>query len=156
MLKKLSAVVMLVAALAACSSSTPTGADGTPTSEQTAPPEDDANGTGGDPEEFCNRGEAAFEGNPFEGLDPSTPEALREGFTAAVTLFQDLLEVAPADVAVTIEAGVAAMVQMQAQLEAVDWDFSTLTPEDGQAFAELAGKFDFPAFARAAAAYCGG
>lgn len=155
MLKKISLLLMLALALVACGKNNNTSATNTtePTdgAQETTEPTTD----GGDADEFCNLGASVFaEGNPFQGFDPSSPEGLREGFGAAVDLFEQLLAVAPAEVAVTIEDGVAAMVEMRATLEAVDYDFTQLTPEDGQRFGELAQKFDFTAFAAAAEAAC--
>jgi len=153
MLKKISLLLMLVIALGACSKSEP-AASGTdePTGGTTTT--EPAN-TDGDPEVFCDLGASTFAENPFQGFDPSSPETLREGFQAAVELFQNLLAVAPADVKVTIEDGVAAMVEIEATLDAADYDFSKLTPEDAQRFSELADAFDFEAFAVAAQAHCG-
>lgn len=156
MFKKLCLLLLCVLALGACSKSAPT-ADAGPTDDTTTQPTDDTNGGDGNVEEFCATGEATLgSGNPFEGFDPSSPDALRTGFTQAVNLFEELLAVAPADVAVTIQDGVAAMVAIKTRLDAVNYDFTKLTPEDSQAFSQLATKFDFQAFATAAAQYCAG
>jgi hypothetical protein len=152
MFKKLCLLLMLVLTLGACSKSTP-AASGTdsPTDTPTTEPTTD----GGDVAEFCALGDATFgAGNPFQGFDQSSPETLREGFEAAVKAFTDLFEAAPADVRVTIEDGVNAMVEIEASLDAVDYDFSRLTAEDTQRFTTLADAFDFEAFAAAAAGHC--
>lgn len=154
MFKKIALLLMVVVALGACSKSKPaaSGSDEPTTGATTSEPADT---TDGDPEVFCDLGASTFAENPFQGFDPTSPETLREGFQAAVEVFQNLLAVAPADVAVTIEDGVAAMVEIEATLDAADYDFSKLTPEDSQRFTELADAFDLEAFAVAAQAYCG-
>lgn len=154
MFKKLCLLLMLVLTLGACGKSTP-AASGTDSPTETPATTEPTDGEG-DFAEFCASGDATFgNGNPFQGFDSSSPESLREGFQAAVKAFTDLFELAPADVRVTIEDGVAAMVEIEASLDAVDYDFSRLTAEDTQRFSELATAFDFEAFAAAAAGHCG-
>lgn len=134
----------LLASLAACGNSTPTGADGSEshgTVLTQIPSEGESPVTTGDLSAYC-RIEAKLDAliAGLAELNPSDSSSMRNFFEGMTGLLSQSVAVAPVEVKADLEQGLNFFIELKVELDKVNYHFSKITPEVAQRFSEI-GQF---------------